>query len=183
MLANVRKDYILKTERLTIRPVSGSDIDHVHQLQILPEITRFNTADIPQNQQETERILTSWLLSPRNLVFALETSDHQTFVGLIAINLGREKYRNAEIWFKIYQQFWNQGFTTEAVKRIIRFGFEELDLHRIEAGCAVENTGSFRVLEKAGMLREAHTRQLLPLQSGWSDNYGYAILASDKWSE
>ena len=35
------------------------------------------------------------------------------------------------------------------------------------------------VLEKTGMTREAHTRKLLPLSSGWSDNYGYAILATD----
>jgi [ribosomal protein S5]-alanine N-acetyltransferase len=49
----------------------------------------------------------------------------------------------------------------------------------VEAGCAIGNTGSIKVLEKAGMKREAHTRQLLPLKSGWSDNYGYAILSTD----
>ena len=61
-----------------------------------------------------------------------------------------------------------------------KFGFEDLKLHRIEAGCAVDNIGSFTVLKKVGMLREAHTRQLLPLKSGWSDNYGYAILSTDE---
>lgn len=176
------EELILKTERLIIRRVSDQDIEDVHQLQSLPEITRFNTADIPKTIQETEVVLSAWISGPKSLVFAMETADGKEFVGLIGIKLGREKYRNAEIWFKIHAAFWNQGFTTEAVKRIIRFGFEELHLHRIEAGCAIENAGSVRVLEKVGMLREAHTRQALPLQSGWSDGYDYAILDSDKWS-
>lgn len=170
---------ILQTERLIIRPVSEQDINDVHPLQSLPEITRFNTADIPKNIQETEAVLSGWFADPKNLVFAIETADTNQFIGLIGIKLGREKYRNAEIWFKIYSEFWNKGFTTEAVKRIIRFGFEDLQLHRIEAGCAVENTGSIRVLEKVGMLREAHTRKALPLQTGWSDGYDYAILDTD----
>ncbi len=173
------EEAILQTERLIIRPVSDQDLNDVHQLQSLPEITRFNTADIPKNNQETEAVLSDWISDPNHLIFAIETADAAKFIGLIGIKLGREKYRNAEIWFKIYSEFWNKGFTTEAVKRIIRFGFEELKLHRIEAGCAVENTGSIRVLEKVGMLREAHTRKALPLQSGWSDGYDYAMLDTD----
>jgi hypothetical protein len=45
--------------------------------------------------------------------------------------------------------------------------------------CAIENIGSFKVLEKAGMIREGHSRQLIPLKTGWSDCYEYAILAVD----
>lgn len=175
------KEPILETERLIIRPGSDQDLREVHLLQSLPEITRFNTAAIPATIRETEVVLSSWISDPNHLVFALETIDRKEFLGLIGMKLGREKYRNAEIWFKIHSAFWNKGFTTEAVKRIIRFGFEELKLHRIEAGCAVENAGSIRVLEKVGMFREAHTRQALPLQSGWSDGYDYAILETDQW--
>ena len=49
-----------------------------------------------------------------------------------------------------------------------------------EAGTAVENIGSIRVLEKAGMTREGQKRKVLPLKKGWSDNYIYAILEDDK---
>jgi RimJ/RimL family protein N-acetyltransferase len=50
---------------------------------------------------------------------------------------------------------------------IFDFGFNTLKL-RISAGCAIENIGSFKVLEKAGMIREGHSRQLIPLKTGWS---------------
>ncbi len=82
-------------------------------------------------------------------------------------------------WFKLHPNYWNKGYATESLNGIIQFGFENLKLHRIEAGCAIENKGSIKVLEKVGMTREAHTRKLLPLKSGWSDHYGYAILSTD----
>ncbi len=72
---------------------------------------------------------------------------------------------------------------TEALERIIQFGFEDLKLHRIEAGCAVNNIASYKVMEKCGMIREAHRRKLLPLKSGWSDNYEYAILEEDYFAK
>jgi len=75
--------------------------------------------------------------------------------------------------------FWNKGYATEAVKAILRFGFHDLKLHRIDAGCAIENLGSIKVLEKVGMKREGHRRKILPLKKGWSDNYEYAILEEE----
>ena len=75
--------------------------------------------------------------------------------------------------------FWGKGYATEVVKTIIKFGFENLKLHRIEAGVATENTRSIRVLEKAGMIREGSRRKILPIRGTWKDNYHYAILEDD----
>ena len=115
----------------------------------------------------------------RSFTFTICLQTYQECIGIIGINLGKPKYKNAEIWFKFDPAYWNKGYATEAVHAILEFGFNTLQLHRIEAGCATGNIGSIKVLEKVRMIREAHTRQLLPLQSGWSDNYGYAKLATD----
>jgi RimJ/RimL family protein N-acetyltransferase len=56
-----------------------------------------------------------------------------------------------------------KGYGTE-VNRVLDFGFNDLNLHRIKAGCAVENIASIKVLEKVGMIREGRGRQLLPLK-------------------
>lgn len=93
--------------------------------------------------------------------------------------MGHSKYKRAEVWFKIHKAFWNQGFASEASCAILAFSFDTLKLHRIEAGCAVDNIGSVKVLKKAGFIREGTGRKVLPLKSGWSDNFEYVILESD----
>lgn len=168
------------TERLYIRPISEKDIENIHRLHSLAETDEFNTLGIPKDINETRSIVESWISNnSRRHTFVIELKLENEFIGLIGITLGKEKYKNAEVWFKLDSKFWNRGYATESLKRIIAFGFNDLNLHRIEAGCAVANTGSIQVLKKVGMVREAHTRKLLPLKSGWSDNYGYAILSTD----
>lgn len=175
---------ILKTERLILRPITLLDLDYIHELHSLKETDEFNTLGIPEDIEETKLLLEKWVFEnnkvlPTNFSFVvgLNTGNHS--IGLIGINLGKVKYKNAEVWFKFHNDHWNKGYGTESLNEILRFGFNNLNLHRIEAGCAVGNIGSIKVLEKAGMIREAHTRKLLPLKSGWSDNYGYAILSTD----
>ncbi len=68
------------------------------------------------------------------------------------------------------------GYTTEALDRILKFAFEELNLHRIEAGCAIENLASARVLEKAGFKLEGTKRKNLPIRGEWKDSFSFAIL-------
>lgn len=94
--------------------------------------------------------------------------------------MGSKKYRLGEVWYKIHPNYWNQGIATEVLTKMIDVGFHELNLHRTQAGCAVENTASIRVLEKVGIFKEGRRRQILPLKSGWSDNFEYAILETDK---
>lgn len=177
-------DLIIKSKRLILRPISEMDIENVHILHSLTEVDQFNTLGIPENIEETKLLLENWIAENnkehiQRFTFATELKTENNFIGIIGINIGKAKYKNAEVWFKFDPEFWNKGYATEALREILNFGFTELNLHRIEAGCAVENIGSIKVLEKVGMFREAHTRKLLPLKSGWSDNYGYAKLSTD----
>lgn len=176
---------ILKTERLTIKPVTENDIADIFHLQSLEETAKYNTSGIPKSIDETKSTVENWIIENnqeniKKLIFKVEINETNQFIGLIGITLGKKHYKNAEVWFQYDFRFWNKGFATESLRKIIDFGFKNLQLHRIEAGCAVENMGSITVLEKVGMQREAHTRKLLPLISGWSDNYGYAILSTDR---
>lgn len=175
----------LSTERLNIKSISKDDIKDIFELQSLPETAKYNTFAIPQSIRVTEATVQNWIRendrdNRKKYTFKVELLDQNQFIGLIGINLGKEHYKNAEVWFQYDFKFWNKGYATESLRKILDFGFENLKLHRIEAGCAIENMGSISVLEKVGMVREAHTRKLLPLKSGWSDNYGYAILSTDR---
>jgi RimJ/RimL family protein N-acetyltransferase len=172
------------SQRLLLRKVTVAELEMVHGLHSLPETDRYNTLGIPENKIRTRTILNGWISEGempncRSYTFCILERPSGKFVGLIALNLGKDIYRNAEVWYKLHPSFWNRGYGTEALRAVLDFGFHTLGLHRIEAGCAVENGASIRLLEKVGMQREGQKRKVLPLKTGWMDNYMYAILAED----
>tara|TARA_R110000868_G_scaffold15443_7_gene70413 strand:- start:945 stop:1493 length:549 start_codon:yes stop_codon:yes gene_type:complete len=179
------KDLELISDRLRLRFIQISDLDAIHKLHSLPETDRFNTLGIPDSIEETERIVIPLISALEqeeilNYTFAIEELKTGVFIGLFGIKLWPKKNRRGEVWYKLHSDYWGKGYATEALSRVIDFGFKTLDLHRVQAGCAVENIGSIKVLEKAGMIREGRGRQVLPLKTGWSDNFEYAILETDK---
>ena len=172
------------TSRLNLIPISIIDLENIHKLHSLPETDKFNTLGIPKDINETEKIITEWIKKNENgkntnFIFKVELIEGNSFIGLIALNLKNPKFNSAEVWYKFHADFWNKGYATETLQRILEFGFNQLKLHRIEAGCAVDNIGSIRTLEKAGMTREGRKRKVLPLKSGWSDNFEFAVLSAD----
>lgn len=174
----------LRSERLTFTLIAPSDLEDIHELHSLPETDEFNTLGIPESIEQTKAILESWIADSRHeltpaYTFSIRSRETDAFIGLVALKCGKPKFCIGEIWYKLHLQHWRKGFATEAVNKILSFGFQEMGLHRIEAGCAVANTASAMVLEKVGMLKEGRKRKVLPLKSGWSDNYEYAILEED----
>lgn len=174
----------LKTKRLNILEVSFAYLEEIHELHSLPETDQYNTLGIPATIQVTENLLNEWLdlqkkVPRKSHILCIRGIDNNQFIGLIGLTLGKMNYKIAEVWYKILPNFWGQGLTTEALDEILEFGFLALGLHRIEAGCAVENIASFKVLEKVGMTREGRKRKVLPIKGQWSDNYIYGILDTD----
>lgn len=174
----------ITTGRLRLRDLSVADLEAVHQLNSLPETDRYNTLGIPESVAVTQAVLDGWLQAkeqqPRiSYILAIESLDDDTFIGVAAMIGGKPKRLSAELWYNLRVEHWNKGYGTEVVKALLQLGFESLKLHRIEAGCAVGNLGSARVMEKAGLLREGYRRKALPLKTGWSDAYIYAILEED----
>ncbi len=169
---------------INLRQLTGTDIGNVHTLLSLPQTDEYNTMGIPATLQSTENIVKEWLDKQKAIqatayTFCIELSDTNQFIGLIALNLGKPNYHSAEVWFKTHADHWGKGYTTEALKKLLHFAFNELKLHRIEAGCAVDNIASAKVLEKAGMKREGRKRKVLPIRGEWKDNFFYAILEED----
>ena len=172
------------TERTKLKLAELSDLNFIHQLHTLPETDEFNALGIPKNIEETKSVIEPWIKDNQldvieNYTFIIEHLESKKPIGLFGLKLGNKKYNRGQVWYKIHADFWRKGYATETLGMVIEYGFDTLQLHRIEAGCAVENIGSIKVLEKVGMIREGRGRKVLPLKSGWSDNFEYSILETD----
>ena len=176
----------LDTHRLLLRELEASAVHDIHLLHLLPEVDEFNTLGIPADIKETEQylapIIDGRLVRPRRKYgWTINEKSSNRFIGYIGLNLSADRFRLGEIYFKLMPASWGNGYATESAKAVIRFGFEQLQLHRIEAGVATENKASIRVLEKLGMTREGTRRKILPIRGQWKDNFHYAILETDEW--
>lgn len=174
---------ILKTRQLVLRTINMNDVPFIHSLHSLKETDEFNTLGIPESQEETHNLVLSWISlmteePAKRYVFCIEKEQKEP-IGLVGINMGKPRYQSAEIWYKLLPAFWNKGYTTEALTHILHFCFNELALHRVEAGCATENMASVKVLEKCGFTREGLKRKALPVRGQWLDNYHYGQLAEE----
>ena len=69
-----------------------------------------------------------------------------------------------------------QGYMTAAVRAVIPFVFDSLELHRLEAACLPSNTASIKLLEKTGFKREGLARRYLRINGVWQDHLLYALL-------
>ena len=178
----------LKTTRLLLEDLRPEDAAAIHELHSFPQVDQYNTLGIPSSFEVTEKLLAQWLklqaAAPRqSYILKITEADTKSFAGLIALSLGKPNFRIAEVWYKLLPPCWGKGYATEALNQLLSFGFNELQLHRIEAGCAVENSASIRVLEKAGMQKEGSKRKVLPIRGEWASNFEFAILEEDFFAQ
>lgn len=112
--------------------------------------------------------------------FIFESRSGRLVGGITVGNIRHGVSQSAQIGYWIGERYAGQGFMLEAVNLVIRFAFETLRLHRIEAACIPDNARSVRVLEKAGFQREGLLRSYLRINGSWQDHYLYALISDDR---
>lgn len=114
----------------------------------------------------------------KGVTFAVELQPDGPLIG--AISLGMRKIHEwAELGYWIGKPYWNKGYCTEAAKEVLWYGFEKLDLNRIQARHMPKNPASGRVMEKIGMTREGVLRQSLKRFGEFEDAILYSILQEE----
>lgn len=168
---------VLETERLILRPMTTEDFDDAYTYMGNEENTKFMFSGV-SDEKETRHFLESceriWAKDELNIVeFAMVDRSTSKVIGDIGLSPEDD---HGYIWWILHRDYWNRGLTTEAAKEILRYGFETLGLKRIIATCDSGNIGSWRVMEKLGMEREAVYRKTRP---NGHDEYAYAILREE----
>ena len=174
----------LETPRLTLRELRLDDWTGARDLDSDPEGVRYQSNDVLDDagtKQYLEKSLGEAAQRPRavfDLAVCLRGDDR--YVGRVGLKIERPEHREAAVWFQLRRDLWGRGLTSEAVRSILDFGFDRLQLHRVWGDCDPRNLGSAGVMEKVGMRREAHLRQNWWLKGEWCDSFIYAVL-EDEW--
>jgi len=100
-------------------------------------------------------------------------------IGTVSLYAWRQQNRRGEIGYALSPDHAGRGLAREAVRTLLRFAFETLDLHRIEADVDPENGGSIRLLERLGFRYEGRLRERWFTFGSWKDSLVYGLLADD----
>lgn len=151
----------LETERLLLRRFTIEDAQNVFNNWASDKNTcRTSNWDCYKNVEFTKDILKKWIAKydEGDYNWAVELkSSHEIIGNINAVNFS-EKHQNCEIGYAYGSKYWNKGYATEALKRVIDFFLNDVQIHLVEAKHASSNPQSGRVLQKAGMQQDGILR-------------------------
>jgi RimJ/RimL family protein N-acetyltransferase len=179
MLRDADRLPTIATERLLLRWLTPADVPALFAVFGDPVVCRYwsrptlpDLAAAAALQEEIvgrfrERRLFQWGIAER------ETG---AVVGTCTLAALDATHRRAEIGYALARAAWGRGYVAEALPALVRFAFEELELHRIEADVDPRNDRSIRALEREGFVREGHLRERYHVQGEVQDAALYGLL-------
>jgi RimJ/RimL family protein N-acetyltransferase len=166
---------ILQTERLQLRPYTEADVKELVPLIGTREVAA-TTLRIPYPYREQDaREFIAAALAPGKIWLAMTLGSDGQQIGGIGLRVD-EQHQHAELGYWIGVPYWGQGYATEAGREMVRYGFEELKLHRIFASHFKHNSKSGNILRKLGMKYEGCQRGHLRKWDEFVDSELYGIL-------
>ena len=165
----------LETARLKLRPYTEADVG-----ELLPLIGTREVAATTLRiaHPYTEKDATDFLAlcqDPNKLWLAITLQTDGRQIGGIGMRLD-DPHQHAELGYWLGLPYWGQGYGTEAAREMLRYGFEDLRLHRIFASHFRHNPASGRILVKLGMRHEGCQREHLRKWDQFVDSELYGIL-------
>jgi ribosomal-protein-alanine N-acetyltransferase len=179
-------DIFLNTERLIIRPLSESDAPDIYKNVKEYDIAKW-AINIPHPYPKDGAI--KYIKQTKELMkkglsyeLAIQIESTKEVLGVISLMKVDRRHKNAELGYWVGKKFWNRGIATEAVSKVMEFGFQMLNLERIYAKCFHNNEASRKVMEKVGMKLEGKFRHEVFKENKFIDTLYYGIL-KEEWKE
>ena len=144
----------LETERLRLRPFALDDEAAVFALVSDPEIARFVRFEAHRTPADTRVFLELAAAHYRRgdlFALAIVLREDEQLIGSCGFVGQAPERKAAEMGYWLGKPHWGKGYALEAARALVRFGFEQMSLERVEAKCFLENIAGQRVIEKLGM--------------------------------
>jgi RimJ/RimL family protein N-acetyltransferase len=172
----------LQTERLVLRPLGLADADAIFAMRSDPVVQRYGSHPPWTDRQAA----LDWLdrnargvAAGEHAQFAIARRDDGVVVGSCTLYGLDAQCRSAEVGYALAVPEWGKGYANEAVATMLDWGFDQLDLNRVEADIDPRNVPSARALERLGFTREGHLRERWIVAGEVSDSWIYGLLARE----
>jgi RimJ/RimL family protein N-acetyltransferase len=171
----------IQTERLTLRGLTEGDIPFLLEHFGKDEINEYTSDSNVTSTEEAEELYLKYI-APRPNLFRLGLLMKETgqLIGTLGFyGIDRENKR-AIIGVDLMKKHWGKGLMTEALRALVKYGFEEMDLNRIEATSDPRNLRSLRLMERCSFKKEGVLRQRFFYKGSFHDDVVYSLL-KEEW--
>lgn len=170
---------ILESKRLKFRSFKKSDAGCLYNMRSNADVLAFMDTESHKSVNDSLMMIDAIQKSyaeKNGINWVVEEKLSGEMIGYIGFWRLMKEHLRAEIGYALHPSFWGIGYMEEAMKTILTFGFEAMNLHSVEANINPKNERSEKVLRKAGFIKEAHFRENYYFDGHFYDSAIYSLL-------
>jgi len=172
----------LECDRLLFRKILLSDAKDILLIRSNDDVMRYMDVDRFESISDAEKLINSVeeaYKKQEGITWAIIEKHSNNFIGYFGFWRMIPEHCRAEIGYTLKGEYWGKGYMYETINRMVKFGFENMKLHSIEANVNPENENSKKVLEKIGFKKEAYFRENYLFNNRFLDSIIYSLLEKD----
>jgi [ribosomal protein S5]-alanine N-acetyltransferase len=149
----------LESDRLLLRQITAADVNEMYAMRSNAEVMKYIPRPLCTTLDEAMGVINmiqNKLDENEGCNWAITLKGSQKMIGFIGHYRIKWEHFRSEIGYTILPEYQGKGITTEAIKLMVDFGFNQMNIHSLEGVLDPANTASARVLEKNGFVKEAH---------------------------
>lgn len=173
---------VIVTERLVLRQLKQEDSNDLFYYFSKDEVTRYMDLESLTDIGQAEDLIQIWeqrFMNNKGFRWGISLKPETRIIGTCGFHNWMKEHFKAEIGYELRPEFWQKGIMSEALKELLRFGFEEMGLNRIEAFIDPRNIGSRKALEKIGLREEGLLKDYFFEKNQFVDAVIFAILKNE----
>jgi len=177
---------VLYTNRLILRKIKLSDAADIYEYASDPEVTKYVAWDVHKSIKDTKKYIKLMKKKYKTQIigdWGIVLKENNKMIGSCGFVAWNRQHDYAELGYVLSKQYWNRGIMTEAIKKVMDFGFSKMKLNRIEAYHLIDNVASEKVMIKSGMVNEGVVKQKFLANGIYNDAKLYAIVKEDFYSK
>lgn len=177
----------LETDRLILRKVTIDDAEQLFNNWASDEETnRYIGYPLYKNVEQTKKLITKWnkeYLSGA-IRWCVELKSTHEIIGMIHATTNKLQDKSTQVGYSYGSKYWGNGYATETLKKVISYLFEECEFYIVESVFYSWNEASGRVMEKAGMKKDAELRSRAVCQeTGERGSIVYYSITQEEYNE
>ena len=170
---------ILETERLILRELIEDDAQGILNCFSNEDVLRYYGQNPLTDLEQVKNIIRNFsnnYKEKRGIKWGIERKETEGIIGTIGFHDWSSEHKRAEIAYALLPEYWGNGYATEAVLKVVSYGFTELELTRIGAVVFTENKASNALLEKLGFEKEGVLKNYMYQNNVPYDTNVYSLL-------